>query len=263
MLWPLVAAARTLRQGLLQLLYPEVCWVCGCPLGPDQVHFCGPCRTALTRDPFATCPRCAGTVGPFAHVDQGCTACRDSRFAFDRVMRLGVFDGMLKQVIYRLKRHTGEGLAEVLGELWAGHAEAQLRELGVDLAIPVPLHWWRRLRRGYNQSEPLARALAARLRLPCRPGLLRRVRATPEQKGQTPAERRRNLVGAFQARSHTDLRGKTVLLVDDVLTTGSTASEAAQALRTAGAAKAVVAVLARPSPTGVGPSLPLPANPVR
>jgi predicted amidophosphoribosyltransferase len=219
MLRPLVAAARTLQQGLLQLLYPEVCWVCGCPSDPDQVYFCRSCRTALTTDPFATCPRCAGTVGPFANVEGGCTACRGSRFAFDRVVRLGVFDGILKQVIYRLKRHTGEGLAEVLGNLWAGHAEGLLRGLGVDLVIPVPLHWWRRLVRGYNQSEPLARALAARLRLPCRPGLLRRVRATPDQKGQSPTERRHNLVGAFQARPHAELRGKTVLLVDDVLTT--------------------------------------------
>jgi predicted amidophosphoribosyltransferase len=173
----------------------------------------------LTTDPYPTCPYCAGTVGPFANVDNGCTACRGERFVFERVVRLGNFDGLLRDVIYRLKHHAGEGLAEVLGRLWASHAEAKLRELGINLVIPVPLHWWRRLRRGYNQSEPLARSLASRLGVPSRPGLLRRIRATPPQRGQTPTDRRQNLAGAFRARPHAELSGKTVLLVDDVLTT--------------------------------------------
>jgi predicted amidophosphoribosyltransferase len=102
----------------------------------------------------------------------------------------------------------------------------------------------RRLRRGYNQSEILARPLAGRLRLPCRPGWLRRGRRTPQQTLQPPAGRRENVRGAFRARAGAGLRGRTVLLVDDVLTTGSTAHEAARALRQAGAARVVVAVLA-------------------
>ena len=214
----LAAVARTLRDGLLQLLYPGVCWVCGRSLPPERARFCGPCRDALTLDPHATCPRCAATVGPFANTDGGCPACRDSSFAFDRVLRLGPYDGPLGEVIPRLKHAAGEGLAEVLGELWAEHAEARLREAGAEVIIPVPLHWWRRLPRGYNQSEALSRALAARLRLPCRPAWLRRVRATPQQTRQTPADRRTNVRGAFRAGRRADLHGKTALLVDDVMT---------------------------------------------
>jgi ComF family protein len=120
-----------------------------------------------------------------------------------------------------------------------------LREAGADVVIPVPLHWWRRFRRGYNQSEALASRLAYRMRLPCRPGWLRRIRHTPQQTAQTPSERRENVRGAFRARSWARLRGKVVLLVDDVLTTGTTCNEAARALRGAGAAQVVVAVLAR------------------
>jgi ComF family protein len=166
-------------------------------------------------------------------------------FPFDQVIRLGPYDGLLREVILRLKHAPGEGLAEVLGELWADHSAPRLRSLGAALVVPVPLHWWRRLTRGYNQSEVLAQALAARLGLPCRPGCLRQVRATSHQKGQSPANRRSNVRDAFRGQSRPELKGQTVLLVDDVLTTGSTAGEAARALRRAGAARVVVAVLAR------------------
>jgi ComF family protein len=166
-------------------------------------------------------------------------------FPFDQALRLGPYDGLLREVILRLKHAPGEGLAEVLGELWAEHSEPRLRSLGAAVVVPVPLHWWRRLSRGYNQSEVLARAVAARLGLPCRPGFLRQVRATSHQKGQSTANRRSNVQGAFRGQPHPEMRGQTVLLVDDVLTTGSTAGEAARALLRAGAARVVVAVLAR------------------
>jgi predicted amidophosphoribosyltransferase len=143
-----------------------------------------------------------------------------------------------------MKHTSGEGIAEVLGNLWAEHAGPQLRALGAGVVIPVPLHWWRRLARGYNQSETLARSLATALHLPCHPRWLRRVRATPKQTQQTPAGRWDNVRGSFRARPRAALRGVSVLLVDDVLTTGGTASEAARALRAAGAARVVVAVLA-------------------
>jgi ComF family protein len=179
-------------------------------------------------------------------LSDGCPACRKERFAFEKVVRLGSFhDGIWKEVIHRLKHFTGDGLAEAVGDLWASHSELRLRELGAQLVIPVPLHWRRRLRRGYNQSEPLAYSLALKLRLPCRPRLLQRIRATPDQKGQSAADRRANVKGAFQARPHAALVGKKVLLVDDVMTTGSTANEAARALRQAGAAPVIVAVLTR------------------
>ena len=110
--------------------------------------------------------------------------------------------------------------------------------------MPVPLHWWRRWSRGFNQSELLAQAVARRLEIPCRPRWLRRIRHTPYQVGQTAAGRRDNVKNAFAARSRPELKGQAVLLIDDVLTTGSTASEAAKALKKAGAAKVWVAVLA-------------------
>src|SRR5438874_13685940 len=105
----LVAAGRTLAQGLLQLLYPGACWTCGRPLPPEQAHFCASCRAALTADPYPTCPRCAATVGPFVHLEGGCTHCRSSSFAFERVLRLGPYDGLLRDAILRMKHAAGEG----------------------------------------------------------------------------------------------------------------------------------------------------------
>src|SRR5439155_26567449 len=101
----------------------------------------------------------------------------------------------------------------------------------------------RRWQRGYNQAAVLARALASGLQIPCDERRLRRVRATPLQTAVAPSARRDNVRGAFRAAADPRLRGQTVLLVDDVLTTGSTASEAARALKQAGVARVVVAVL--------------------
>jgi predicted amidophosphoribosyltransferase len=109
----------------------------------------------------------------------------------------------------------------------------------------VPLHWRRRLARGYDQSAALARGLAARLGLPCATAVLRRIRNTPMQTLQTASGRPGNVRGAFRPRRPGALQGKAVLLMDDVMTTGSTANEAARALRESGAGRVVVAVLAR------------------
>jgi ComF family protein len=152
--------------------------------------------------------------------------------------------GLLRKLILKMKYPSGEGLAEALGELWACHLDKRLRELKADVIVPVPLHWWRRWTRGYNQSAVLAQALAHQLRIPCRTRWLRRARNTPRQVKQSAPDRRKNMRNAFSASARTELRGKTVLLVDDVLTTGSTANDAARALCAAGAIRVVVAVLA-------------------
>jgi ComF family protein len=111
--------------------------------------------------------------------------------------------------------------------------------------VSVPLHFMRRLQRGFNQAESLAGCLARQLNLPHRSRILRRVRRTRPQSELRRDDRRENVRGAFWARATADLRGSTVLLVDDILTTGATCSEAARALKAAGAARVVVAVIAR------------------
>jgi ComF family protein len=230
--------------GIRQLIYPDCCVFCGTLLTENR-HFCASCRDAINADSSLCCPRCAGSVGAFAVVDGCCPACRLERFAFEQVIRLGRYDGLLRDVVLRLKNQRGEGLAELIGEHWAEQAAERFRPLGLDAIVPVPLHWLRRWQRGYNQSAGLCRGLSSILNLPCQSNWLRRIRSTPRQTSQTAAARKANVRGAFRTRPGATLRGRAILLVDDVMTTGATAHEAARAVLEGGARRVVVAVLAR------------------
>jgi ComF family protein len=113
-----------------------------------------------------------------------------------------------------------------------------------DFIVPVPLHWRRRWRRGFNQAELLARGIAKHRGIPL-VSALRRGKATVDQAALTSAGRRRNVVGAFQPRKGIEIQGKRILLIDDVFTTGATASACALALKRAGAASVSLLTLAR------------------
>jgi ComF family protein len=152
---------------------------------------------------------------------------------------------LLQEVVLRLKHHSGEGLAESMGELWAERCRTALASVMPELVVPVPLYWWRRWRRGYNQSAAIAHGIGHSLKLPVFPACLKRTRHTPQQSHQPFSARADNVRGAFRARSRPPLKGQTVLLVDDVMTSGATAAEAARALRKGGAARVLVAVLTR------------------
>jgi ComF family protein len=241
----LLQQGRELGRGLLHLVFPGCCFLCEGSVAEDGCGFCESCRIALLEDPHHICPHCGRTVGPFAVVAGRCGSCRKEKLAFDQVLRLGPYEGVLRDVVLRLKQPAHEVLAEHLGELWAEQQRLRFEALAADAVIPVPLHWRRRWKRGYNQSQALARSLAAKLGLPCRPAWLRRIRATPFQTRQTPAGRRDNVRDAFRVPHGYSLDQQAILLVDDVLTTGATAHEAARALRAAGAGRIIVAVLAR------------------
>ncbi len=242
---PSPSFVQTLVSGLTQLLYPSNCWACGLLTHDKSPLFCDACEKALTIDPHSTCPRCSSTVGPHAVLTDGCPACRGESFGFDEVVRLGPYKGALREVVLRMKHANGEDLAEAMATLWAGCAGQRLRAFAPDVVIPIPLHWTRRWQRGFNQSAILADALAKALKVPCQPNWLTRQRATPHQTAQqSGASRRANVKKAFRAKQALPLQGRKILLVDDVLTTGATASEAAKALRPQRPAKIVVAVLA-------------------
>jgi ComF family protein len=233
-----------LARGIRQLVYPTVCAGCEALVAAPAADFCPDCVAAIVHDPHHTCPRCSSTVGEHADVAAGCWGCRDDRFHFDSAFRLGPYDGRLRDVILVMKGRDGEPVAESVGRLWAGHHADRFRGLGVNVVIPVPLHWWRRFRRGYNQSETVAAVAAQLLGVEHQPRWLRRTRPTASQIGRSKSERRTNVRGAFRSGRSARLAGTTVLLIDDVLTTGSTASEAARALKAGGARAVHVAVLA-------------------
>jgi ComF family protein len=228
----LTTLGRALLGGFTHLIYPNTCWVCGAVMPVTQQHVCAVCLPALTVDPFATCPRCSSTVGPNLVMTDGCPDCRDQSFGFDGAFRMAPYEGELREVVLRMKQWTGEDLAEIVATLWAERMAPRVRPLTPDVVIPVPLHWLRRWRRGFNSCDILALGLARTLEIPCWTRALRRSRSTPRQTEQpNPTARRDNVKHAFEATGDLGLSGKTILLVDDVLTTGATASEAARALR--------------------------------
>ena len=230
--------------GFRHLVMPGVCRACHKLLPVEADDFCSNCLPQFTVDPFPSCPHCSSTIGPHADTESGCAICRKESFVFERAIRFGPYQGLLRDLILQMKHPGQEGLAEAVGNRWAQRDEDRLHELRADLVMPVPLHWRRRWHRGYNQSEALAQAIACRLALPCHPAALRRLRATPPQTTLTATDRRQNLRGAFALRRGSDLKDKTVLLIDDVMTSGSTVNECAKVIRTARAKTIVVAVLA-------------------
>ncbi|MBX6314469.1 MAG: ComF family protein [Isosphaeraceae bacterium] len=207
---------------------------------------CRECRAELIEAAGAACPRCALLVGPWTSVAGGCPECRGRRLGFDGAIALGPYQGPLRDLCLRLKRGPNAWMAPWLADLLLEVRGEALRASGADRIAPVPLHWWRQLRRGYNQAEALAHALGRRLGLPV-VRALRRVKPTRKLAGLGRVERAEALREAFRPRSRggPDLAGRTVLLVDDILTTGATCGAAARALKQAGAARVVVAVLGR------------------
>ncbi len=236
----------SLAAGLFHLLLPACCLACGTLLSARaRLGLCGGCRAALV--PLA-CPRCAACARRLdAHaVPAGyrCRSCRARPPAFERLFAAWSYEPPLDAVVHGLKFGRLDYLGSHLAAALAAALGAELA--GTELVAPVPLHWRRRLARGYNQAERIARPLAALLGLPYR-DLLRRRRLTAPQTGLARAARLANLRQAFAVRhaGTATVAGRRVLLVDDVATTGATLEAAAAALKNAGAAGVVAVVAAR------------------
>ena len=225
------------------LIFPWECPVCGTMEGASP--FCAPCRDELLDAAGDACARCAMPLGPFTDRTGGCSECRGRSLGFDGAIALGPYQGPIRHLCLRLKHEPNAWIAPwTMDVLIEARHSALASEAGDAWVAPVPLHGRRRMRRGYNQAEALASRLARRLGLRhVQP--LRRVRATPPLARSGRAERATLLRHAFQARPNPALKGRTVLLVDDILTTGATCGAAARALKRAGAARVVVVVIGR------------------
>jgi ComF family protein len=229
------------------LVFP---WSCPlCEATGSNGPFCTVCRQELlaqaARASRLACPRCAHSTGPIGDLRGGCAACRGQSLGFDAALALGPYDGAIRTLCLQLKHEQNAWLAPWLSDLLVEARREAIAQLPSNAwIVPVPLHWWRELRRGYNQSEALARGLARHLGLPIRQPL-RRVLATHRLAAMGPTERREVMHSAFRVRHHRRLSGRTVLLVDDVLTTGATCGAAARALRQAGAARVIAIVVGR------------------
>lgn len=167
--------------------------------------------------------------------------CRRGWNGFDAAYAFGSYEGTLRELIHLYKY---SGIRTLAGPLGTMMASVLPREQRFDLIVPMPLHWLRRWRRGFNQSRLLADTLSRKTGIPVIEAA-KRLRSTPPQAGLSNSERRRNVTAAFGAKKRAKLVGRRILLIDDVLTTGATASACAAALKQAGAEHVSVLALAR------------------
>ena len=233
------------RHGLADVLYPAHCLGCGLPIAGETGVVCPACRAKLIDENERRCPRCAGLVGSDA-VKGSCPDCRRSPgFRFGTAAAVGIYDGDLRELVLEFKYRRAWSVGRHLARELAGAVRRRGLHERDPVVVAVPLHWWKRLKRGFNQAERLAEHLSDDLGLRCARGALVAVRPTADQIGLMRAERRRNVQGAFRVRRPGAVADRHVLLVDDVMTTGATLNECTRVLKAAGARSVSVAIAAR------------------
>lgn len=228
--------AHTLVRRLFDLIFPKYCLGCFC----EGSWLCPKCRQKVIIVKSQLCPGCE-RLSPSGRF---CLKCRRGK-ALKGILAAFYFqEGPLKELVHNFKYNHILELKEILAQ---GMAEVFSQNYAADdrlIVSFVPLHWLRKAQRGYNQAEVLAQEVARALNLP-EQNLLRKVRATPRQVELPAKKRRENLGNAFCVRPQKAIKGKTIILIDDIATTGTTLNECAKVLKKAGAREVWGLVVAR------------------
>lgn len=240
-------ALSRLRDGLLSLIYPSDCQLCGGPVDSwDDGAVCRPCwedpEVTLLFPPDQVCPLCGAPARPGGG---SCGACASLPFSAAR--SCGAYGGALEASILFLKSepHLCPRLRGIIEQTFQDHRE----RLGADLLVPVPLHPRRRKERGFNQADLIAGVVSRVARLPVEEGAVVRAKNTERHRaGLDRLDREKSMRAAFRVVAPRLVKGREVLLVDDLFTTGSTLSSAARALMDAGAARVKVFTIGRVVP---------------
>ena len=226
--------------------FPRVCFSCETDLpSQETAPLCASCYSQLQVPGPLICQRC-GVVLPSGGAH--CFACRGSKaqkYKCKIIRSSFVFNTSSRALVHALKYKGADYVASYMGHLMA-QRYSRLPELAeAEIVIPVPLYPSRARKRGYNQSELLARAFAQEMQLPCSVASLIRVRDTQSQTKLGRKGRLENMTGAFACTQPQEVHNKTVLLIDDVATTGATLEGCALALRQAGARRVIAYTFAR------------------
>ena len=237
---------------LVDWLYPPRCRACGGTIyGRDAEYFCGVCWPKIRLVSHPLCNRCGRPFPDAGGDDHHCAACLTRTPYFVRARAWGCYpreeitEHPLRQVVQKFKYGRKVSLGKPLGRLMAQGCQEFLDACHVDLIIPLPLHPKRLRWRGFNQSLLLARQVSHMVQVPIDPFALHRNRETPPQTQLTEDERRKNVRGAFAIDTGKPFKEKSVLLVDDVYTSGATVNECSRVLVRGGAKEVYVLTLAR------------------
>ena len=231
-------------RALVSLFYPPLCAICTVPVD-HSAYLCAACseKAPRIRPPF--CATCSEPFSGSITESFSCANCAHRVLHFTAAVAVYRSRGVVRKIIHDFKYGKQLHLRHVIAD-WLVETldDPRLQGRRFDLVIPVPLHPTRKRERGFNQAELLAGALSTHANLPTR-NALERIRYTTTQTAFDRSERMENLHNAFRLRKNVDVRGLRVLLIDDVLTTGSTLSECARVLKAAGAISVHAATAAR------------------
>lgn len=219
------------KKEFLDILYPLRCPVCHDIAVPRGQRVCKACRKQLKP---AAGPRCFRCSRPLDKSEQEyCRNCRNKSYHYDRGIGIFTYGTVLQKSLIKLKYENRQEYGTFYGEFAASYAREQIFDWKIEVLMPIPLHWKRMEKRGYNQAEIIARAAGKKLNLPVDTTVLKRVINTKPQKELSEKERKENLKNAFEVRGK--MKYKKILLIDDIYTTGSTINAAAGILKKAGA----------------------------
>lgn len=226
---------------LFRQLFPPACPLCGHTFAREETDvFCSACLAGFKPLPDARCPTCALPFAGGSNSSHLCGRCTLHPPAYEKVYAAGLYDKSLRHAIHQFKYNRKVGLDRSLGILLDRAVDHNLK---ADLIVPVPLSQMRLRQRSYNQALLLAWEFARIRQLSVASNVLLKVRETESQQGLSAKQRGLNLQGAFKLRGA--ISGSTVLLVDDVLTTGATGEACSQALLAGGAKAVYIAVIGR------------------
>ena len=231
-------------RAISSLLYPPVCTICAAIVGSDD-YLCAECEEKTTRIVPPFCGRCSEPFEGSITNEFTCANCAHRTIHFDAAVSAYRGRGVVREIIHEFKYGRQLHLRHLVARwLHAALDDERLRGSQFAIMVPVPLHATRLRERGFNQASLLAALLSAQTSISSRP-VLERIRYTTTQTALDRSERMENLHNAFRLRKNADVRGLRVLLIDDVLTTGSTLSECARVLKRAGALSVHAATAAR------------------
>lgn len=237
---PRISLLSCLYAGVLELLYPRRCPVCSEIVMPKGNLICPGCMEKLSVVRRPVC-KCCGKEIVSPEAEYCCDCTRHSR-SFDSGMALINYDDTASRSMAQVKYHGRREYLDFYAEAIFRRFAPAIRRISPDCIIPVPVHKSRLRKRGFNQAEELARRLSERTGIPVRNEFLKRTRKTLPQKALDPSARLKNLEQAFECAPLPD-GIRTVLLTDDIYTTGSTAEACARALKNAGAERVVPIVI--------------------